>query len=80
MPTSARLPRSRSPYSRRFVRLFHKACPDIEETMKWSFPHFEYRGVVGSMAAFKEHATFGFWKASLMNDPHGLLVQMAKRP
>jgi len=25
------------------------------------------------MAAFKEHATFGFWKASLMNDPHGLL-------
>lgn len=53
--------------------LFHKACPDIEEVMKWSFPHFEYRGVVGSMAAFKEHATFGFWKASLMSDPHGLL-------
>ena len=53
--------------------LFHRACPDIEETMKWSFPHFEYRGVVGSMAAFKQHATFGFWKASLMADPHGLL-------
>jgi uncharacterized protein YdeI (YjbR/CyaY-like superfamily) len=53
--------------------LFHKACPDIEETMKWSFPHFEFRGVVGSMAAFKKHAVFGFWKASLMSDPHGLL-------
>jgi uncharacterized protein YdeI (YjbR/CyaY-like superfamily) len=52
--------------------LFHKACPDIEEAMKWSFPHFEYRGIVGSMAAFKQHATFGFWKASLMNDPYGL--------
>jgi uncharacterized protein YdeI (YjbR/CyaY-like superfamily) len=53
--------------------LFHKACPDIEETMKWGFPHFEYRGVVGSMAAFKAHAVFGFWKASLLPDPHGLL-------
>jgi uncharacterized protein YdeI (YjbR/CyaY-like superfamily) len=53
--------------------LFHQACPDIEETMKWSFPHFEFRGVVGSMAAFKHHATFGFWKASLLKDPHGLL-------
>jgi uncharacterized protein YdeI (YjbR/CyaY-like superfamily) len=53
--------------------LFHRACPDLEETMKWSFPHFEYRGVVGSMAAFKQHLAFGFWKASLMKDPHGLL-------
>ena len=53
--------------------LFHRACPEIEETMKWSFPHFEYRGIVGSMAAFKHNATFGFWKASLMKDPHGIL-------
>ena len=53
--------------------LFRKACPEIEETMKWSFPHFSYRGIVGSMAAFKQHATFGFWKASLMHDPYGLL-------
>jgi uncharacterized protein YdeI (YjbR/CyaY-like superfamily) len=54
--------------------LFRRACPDIEETMKWSFPHFEYRGIVGSMAAFKHHATFGFWKASLLPDPHGLFA------
>jgi uncharacterized protein YdeI (YjbR/CyaY-like superfamily) len=25
------------------------------------------------MAAFKQHATFGVWKASLLEDPHGLL-------
>jgi uncharacterized protein YdeI (YjbR/CyaY-like superfamily) len=61
------------PILKKLRALFHKACPDIEETMKWSFPHFEYRGVVASMAAFKNHATFGFWKASLMSDPHGLL-------
>jgi uncharacterized protein YdeI (YjbR/CyaY-like superfamily) len=61
------------PILKKIRMLFHKASPDIEEVMKWSFPHFEYRGIVGSMAAFKQHATFGFWKASLMNDPYGLL-------
>ena len=52
---------------------FHAASPDIEETMKWSFPHFEYKGIVGSMAAFKSHVAWGFWKAKLMKDPHGIL-------
>lgn len=47
-------------------KLVHKACPDVEETWKWSFPHFDYKGVLCSMAAFKQHATFGFWKQSLM--------------
>jgi uncharacterized protein YdeI (YjbR/CyaY-like superfamily) len=55
-------------------KLVHKAVPDVEETMKWSFPHFEYHGaILCSMAAFKAHCVFGFWKASLMNDPHGIL-------
>jgi uncharacterized protein YdeI (YjbR/CyaY-like superfamily) len=49
--------------------LMHKACPRIEETIKWGVPHFEYRGVVASMAAFKQHASFGFWKQKLMDDP-----------
>src|SRR5262245_34796935 len=56
--------------------LFHKACPDIEEVMKWSFPHFEYRGIVASMAAFKNHVRWGFWKGKLMSDPHGLFKAM----
>lgn len=54
-------------------QLVHKACPDITETMKWSFPHFEYKGVVCSMASFKQHCAFGFWKASIMKDPHKIL-------
>jgi uncharacterized protein YdeI (YjbR/CyaY-like superfamily) len=44
----------------------HAACPDAEETMKWSFPHFQYKGILCSMAAFKEHCAFGFWKSSLV--------------
>ncbi|HQR07447.1 MAG TPA: YdeI/OmpD-associated family protein [Gemmatales bacterium] len=64
------------PILKKIRQLFHKAHPQITETMKWSFPHFEYKGLVGSMAAFKQHATFGFWKAALMNDPHGMLKIM----
>jgi uncharacterized protein YdeI (YjbR/CyaY-like superfamily) len=44
----------------------HAASPDIDETMKWSFPHFTYRGIVCSMASFKQHCAFGFWKESLV--------------
>lgn len=58
------------PILRRLRTLVHKACPAAEETMKWSFPHFDYRGeMMCSMAAFTHHCAFGFWKASLMNDP-----------
>ena len=46
--------------------IVHGACPGVEETMKWSFPHFDYKGVMCSMAAFKAHAAFGFWKGSLV--------------
>lgn len=47
-------------------QLVHQACPQVKETLKWSMPAFEYKGILAGMAAFKEHATFGFWK-------HGLL-------
>ncbi|HJY63426.1 MAG TPA: YdeI/OmpD-associated family protein [Ignavibacteria bacterium] len=54
--------------------LVHKACPDAEETMKWSFPHFNYKGtMMCSMASFKQHVAFGFWKASIMKDPKKML-------
>ena len=43
----------------------HAACPDVEETMKWSFPHFMYGGgILCSMASFREHAAFGFWNGA----------------
>jgi uncharacterized protein YdeI (YjbR/CyaY-like superfamily) len=44
----------------------HAACPDVEETMKWSFPHFQYEGMLCSMASFKAHCAFGFWKGALV--------------
>lgn len=53
--------------------LVHKACPQVEETVKWGFPHFEYKGILCSMAAFKKHCYFGFWKAALMKDEKNVL-------
>jgi uncharacterized protein YdeI (YjbR/CyaY-like superfamily) len=50
--------------------LVHKACPDVEEKIKWSFPVFDYNGIMCNMAAFKEHCAFGFWKQKLMKDPN----------
>ncbi|MHA4870696.1 YdeI/OmpD-associated family protein [Duganella sp. PWIR1] len=44
----------------------HATCPEVEETMKWSFPHFMYKGMMCSMASFKAHCAFGFWKAELL--------------
>jgi len=45
----------------------HAACPDCEETLKWSMPSFMYKGeILAGMAAFKQHATFGFWRGSLV--------------
>src|SRR5947199_741457 len=44
----------------------HSASPDIEEDMKWSHPHFMYKGMLAGMAAFKEHCAFGFWKGSMI--------------
>jgi hypothetical protein len=49
----------------------HTACPEVEETMKWSFPNFMYKGMLCSMAAFKEHCSFGFWKGSLVLNKNG---------
>jgi uncharacterized protein YdeI (YjbR/CyaY-like superfamily) len=55
-------------------KMVHKGCPGVTETVKWGMPFFEYGGeIVCNMAGFKEHCSFGFWKASLLKDPEGVL-------
>lgn len=55
------------PILRKVRTLFHKASPKIEETLKWGVPSFEYKGIVGGMAAFKKYVTWGLWKAKLLD-------------
>jgi uncharacterized protein YdeI (YjbR/CyaY-like superfamily) len=41
----------------------HRACPDCEEAIKWGMPSFMYQGrILATMAAFKQHCAFGFWR------------------
>ena len=57
--------------------LVHKACPGVEEKMKWSMPFFDYKGeMLCHIASFKQHAVMGFWKAALMKD--AVLLENAK--
>lgn len=53
----------------KFRTLVHKAVPEVEETIKWNFPNYEYKGPLCHMAAFKNHCAVGFYKAELMKDP-----------
>ena len=49
-------------------QVVHAAVPEVEETMKWSSPHFDYKGMFCGIAAFKEHVAFGFWKSALLKE------------
>src|SRR4051794_24982863 len=55
-------------------KVVHEACPEVKETIKWSFPNFEYRGsILCNMASFKQHCSFGFWLGGQMSDPDHLI-------
>jgi len=47
-------------------KVVHGACPEVQETMKWGMPYFDYKGMMCGMGAFKEHCTFGFHKGALI--------------
>src|SRR5258705_13920788 len=49
-------------------KLIHDNCPSVEETMKWSFPHFTYKAkadrsprILRCMASFKRDCAIGHW-------------------
>ncbi len=55
------------PILQRLRETVHEACPGVEETMKWSMPTFMHAGgILAGMAAFKWHASFGYWKHALV--------------
>ena len=51
------------PILKRLRATVHVACPEVEETIKWRMPFFVADGtILCFMAAFKNHAGFGFWR------------------
>ncbi|HEV8694726.1 MAG TPA: YdeI/OmpD-associated family protein [Lysobacter sp.] len=60
------------PILRHLRETVHTACPQCEETLKWSAPSFTYHGkILCGMAAFKEHATVGLWQGAMVLGPNG---------
>jgi len=54
------------PILKHIRKLVHAGCPEVEETIKWQFPTFMYKGILCGVAAFKNHCTLGFWKHELI--------------
>jgi len=56
------------PILMRVREMVHDACPDVQETIKWGSPFFDYKGqMMCAIAAFKQHCALIFWKASLID-------------
>jgi uncharacterized protein YdeI (YjbR/CyaY-like superfamily) len=56
------------PILRTIRETVHQACPEVEETIKWSMPFFMYKGILCSMASFKQHCALHLWKGDLVID------------
>lgn len=61
------------PILKRLRKWAHQYCPKCEETLKWSAPHFAYKGrMYCGMSAFKEHCAFGFWHPMMRRNDNSL--------
>jgi uncharacterized protein YdeI (YjbR/CyaY-like superfamily) len=67
------------PVLKKLRELIHKGNPEVEETIKWGMPFFDYKGPYCNFASFKQHAVFGFWKYKLIKDPKGYLQEMSNK-
>lgn len=54
------------PILKHLRKIIHAGCPEVEETIKWGMPHFDYKGMMCGMAAFKRHCSFGFWRDAVV--------------
>jgi len=63
------------PILKHLRELVHTGCPGCQETIKWGMPFFDYKGPFCSIASFKQHCTFGFWKTALIDDPKGIMLE-----
>lgn len=54
------------PILRHLREMVHRGCPETEEALKWRTPAFLYKKkILFSMAAFKSHCRFIFWRPEI---------------
>lgn len=52
-------------------QIIHDTCPEVQEVVKWGYPHFDYKGdMMCILGSFKNHCSFSLYKAALMSDPN----------
>jgi uncharacterized protein YdeI (YjbR/CyaY-like superfamily) len=69
------------PILKHIREVVHAACPEVEETIKWSSPAFVYHGsLMAGMAAFKQHCRLILWKAELIKGSEGATVEAIGKP
>jgi uncharacterized protein YdeI (YjbR/CyaY-like superfamily) len=54
------------PILNRVRKLVHRACPQVEEDIKWNMPFFVHKGNLVATPAFKRHCALIFWKGRLI--------------
>lgn len=47
-------------------RLIHATCPAVKESIKWSSPFYEYKGILAATPSFKAHCKLVLWKSKLV--------------
>ena len=56
---------------------FHRACPEVVESIKWGRAFFSYRGrMLAGAGAFKSHVRFLFWEGADPDGPQGGAVKL----
>ena len=71
------------PILEQFRAVVHEACPDVEETIRWSVPSFSHHGMLCNMAAFKAHCRIVFAKEPLIRgaaEAFGKIEKLADLP
>jgi hypothetical protein len=75
----AKAPDFAKPILLKIRKLFHEACPELEEKLKWGCPSFERDGIRGIMAAFKAHVRLVFMKAGRTLEKIADAAQVSKK-
>lgn len=70
----AKAPEFARPICEALRKLIHKAAPELRETIKWSSPCFEGRGLICGLGAFQKHVRLFFFKGAQVPDPDGVFA------
>lgn len=68
------LPDFTRPMITKLCAIIREAAPNLEEVTRWHSPLWKGRGLVCSVAAFKNHVCITFWRGAELKNPRGQLI------